>query len=177
MNEDTPFTSAPDEFVLGETAGEHRLERGADTADAALALVRQARHRLRIFSRDLDPSLLAGADFAAAAGEFARRSRFTTIRILVQDPTPAIRRSHALIELIQRLSSHVEARRVAEEWTNEPFAFIVADQDGLLYRPAGDRFEGFVDFAAGARALEQVNWFDRVWEQSTPEPEFRRLSI
>lgn len=173
---DTRFTgnNGP---VLGDTAGEHRIEHAADAADAALALVHQARQSLRIFTRDLDAPLYSTEAFRAAVAAFARRSRYTEVRILVQDPTPAIRAHHRLIGLIQTLSTHIGVRRVAAEWADEVFAFLLADERGLLHRPYGDRFEGSVDFAAGLRALELGRWFDDVWENSAPDPEFRQLKI
>jgi len=173
----TPFTGNADDFRLGETRGSHALEDLASSRDAALALARQARRSLRIMSRDLDARLLGTDDFVEAASAMARRSRHTFIRILVQDAGPAVRRHHPLIRLIQGLPSHIEARRVAAEWANEACAFIVADDHGLHYRPYGDRFEGTVDFAAGADAVQYRDWFDDIWERSVPEREFRRLGI
>lgn len=176
MSGAAPFTGDPG-LVLGETAGEHRVERAAEAADAALALVGQARQSLRIFTRHLDAPLYGGNAFHDALSAFARRGRHTGVRILVQDPTPAIHADHRLIGLIQALSSHIGVRRVAADWADEVFAFLLADGRGLLYRPYGDRFEGSVDFAAGPRALELGRWFDDVWENSQPDPEFRQLKI
>jgi hypothetical protein len=172
-----PFTGNPDQYRLGETRGPHRLEDLASSQDGALALARQARRSLRIFSRDLDARLLGTDAFVEAASEMARRSRHTFIRILVQDPGPAVRGHHPLIRLIQGLPSHVEARRVAAEWSGEACAILIADNHGLHYRPYGDRFEGTIDFAAGADAVQYRDWFDDVWERSVPEREFRRLGI
>lgn len=177
MSDAGPFTSDPDAFRVGETAGEHRLESLEQTRDAALALARSARRSLRIFSRDLDGRLLGTESFVEAASAMARRSRHTFIRVLVQDPGPAVRRHHPLIRLIQGLPTHIGARRVAEEWARESFAFIIADDHGLLYRPYADRFDGSIDFAAGATAVQYRDWFDDVWERSVPEREFRRLGI
>lgn len=167
------FTAA----LLGETADEFRLDDTAQAAAAALALARQARRGLRIFTRDMEPALIGTEAFAGAAGAMARRNRHTFIRILVQDPGPALRTHHRLLPLIQALPTHVAARRVAEEWSRETFAFIVADDAGLLYRPYADRPAGTVCFAARARAAERRDWFDDVWERSLPEREFRRLGI
>lgn len=176
MNDRPPF-SDDDAWRLGETAGEHRIDTVAEARDAALALARQARQKLRIFSRDLDAGLFSTAEFRDAVGDLARRGRQTEIRILVKDPTAAIRRHHELVGLIQHLSSHISARRVGNDWQDEISAFLLADEQGLLWRPYGDRFEGTVDFAAGPRARELRKWFDSVWEASEPDPEFRRLRI
>lgn len=176
MSGSQPFT-APDGPVLGESAGAHRIDTLPDCGDAALSLARQARYSLRIFTRDLDRRLYSNAPFREAVSVLARRSRHSFVRILVQDPTDAIRSDHRLIGVIQHLSSHVGVRRVGPDWRNEVSAALLADEHGLLYRPYGDRFEGTANFAAGPRAIEYRTWFDDVWENSVPDPEFRRLGI
>lgn len=166
-----------DSYVLGETAGEHRIERAAEAAAAALALTRQARQSLRIFTRDLDAALYSSEDYRDAVSALARQQPETHIRILIQDPTPAIKAGHRLIGLTQQLSSHIAMRRVGEDWADEPSAFLIADGRGLLWRTQGDRYEGIVDFRAGPRARELVTWFDRVWDNSQTDPEFRTLAL
>jgi hypothetical protein len=169
--------TASDDFRLGETAGEQRLDDINDTADAALALARQARLGLRLFTRDLDGRLYSNEPFREAVSALARAGRRTFVRILVQDPSRAVQDDHRLIGLIQHLPTHIGIRRVGDDWRDERFAFQLADEQGVLWRPAGDRFEGSVDFHAGPRARELRKWFDDVWEQSEPDPEFRRLGI
>lgn len=166
-----------DAYVLGETAGEHRIERAAEAAEAALALTQQARQSLRIFTRDLDAVLYSTDAFRDAVSALARKHPETHIRILIQDPTPALKAGHRLIGLTQQLSSHIAVRRVADDWADEPSAFLVADGRGLLWRTQGDRYEGIVDFRAGPRARQLVTWFDRVWDNSQPDPEFRKLAL
>lgn len=176
MADEHPFTQDPT-FVLGETAGEHRIDRAAAAADAALALTRQARTSLRIFTRDLDPRLYSSSAYRAALSAFVRLQPGTEARILVEDPTPAIKADHRLTGLIQHLSSHIGIRRVAADWAEEPCAFLIADGRGVLWRANGARYEGTVDFYAGPRALELTRWFDRVWDHSEPDPEFRPLAL
>lgn len=176
MADEHPFTEDP-AIVLGETAGEHRIDRAAAAADAALALTRQARTSLRIFTRDLDPRLYSSTAYRDALSAFVRLRPGTQARILVQDPTPATKTDHRLISLIQHLSSHIGIRRVAADWAEEPCAFLIADGRGMLWRANGARHEGMVDFYAGPRALERTRWFDMVWDHSEPDPEFRQVAL
>lgn len=154
-----------------------RVETAAEAAAAARSLVQGAERLLRIFTRDLDAPIYSSDAFCQAVSALARRDRHTGIRILIQDPTPAIRDGHRLIELVERLASHIGVRRVAADWADEPCAFLLTDERGLLWRPAGDRFDGRFDPHAGAHARKLRQWFDRVWEHSPPDPEFRRLSV
>ncbi len=176
MNERARFTDST-AFLLGETAGGQRLEGPGDAADAALALATQARLSLRIFTHDLDQRLYSNEAFYSAMSALARSAQRTFIRILVQDPSRAVQNHHRLIGLIQHLPSHIGVRRVGADWRDERFAFQIADEQGLLWRPDADRFEGSVDFHAGPRARELRKWFDDVWEYSEPDPEFRRLRL
>ncbi|MDZ7787936.1 MAG: hypothetical protein U5K73_07380 [Halofilum sp. (in: g-proteobacteria)] len=176
MNERAPFTDST-AFRLGETAGEQRLAGAEDAAEAALALATQARLSLRIFTHDLDRRLYSNEAFYSAVSALARAGRRTFVRILIQDPSRAVQDDHRLIGLIQHLPTHIGIRRVGADWRDERFAFQIADEQGVLWRPAADRFEGSVDFHAGPRARELRKWFDDVWEHSEPDPEFRRLRL
>lgn len=168
---------ALEDAVLGETTGVYRLGSRTEIYTAALALFLQARRSLRLFSYDLDSAVLAEDVFADAASELARRNRYTFIRFLVQDAKPAARVQHPLIRIIQSLPSHIGARRTAAEWAGESCVALIADDDGLLYRRDGERFDGTVEFSARATAARYRDWFDDIWERSTPEPEFRRLRL
>ncbi len=169
--------SAEAGYVLGETSGSHRVRTSAEAADAALALATQARYSLRLFSRNLDTRLYATEAFCQAAIALTRRHRYSFIRILVQDPTPAIKANHRLIEPIQQLTSDIGIRRVAADWQNETSAGLLADERGLLWIPDAADYAGTVDFHAGPRARTYRQWFDEVWEASETDPEFRRLLI
>ncbi len=176
MSQTAPFTGDAG-YVLGETAGPTRVTHAAEAADAARALARQARHGLRIFTRDLDARLYGSEAFCDAVTRLVRTNRYALVRIVVQDPTPAIKDGHRLVGVVQHLTSNIGVRRAAQDWQNEVSAGLLADEQGLLWRPDGGRFEGTVDFKAGPRARDFRQWFDQVWENSESDPEFRRLLI
>ncbi len=164
-------------YILGETSGRHRVRTRPEAGDAALSLAEQARHALRLFSRDLDTRMYSTEAFCRAVTALARHHRYSFIRILVQDPTPAIKTNHRLLGPIQQLTSHIGIRRVANDWQNETSAGLLADERGLLWIPDGSDYTGTVDFHAGPRARTYRQWFDEVWEASETDPEFRRLLI
>jgi hypothetical protein len=176
LTQTAPFTGDAG-YVLGETAQPVRVSHAAEIADAALALARQARHGLRIFTRDLDAGLYDSEAFCDAVTRLARANRYAFVRIVVQDPTPAIKDGHRLVGVVQHLTSHIGVRRAAQDWQNEVSAGLLADEQGLLWRADGGRYEGTVDFKAGPKARDFRQWFDPVWESSETDPEFRRLLI
>ncbi|HVA54940.1 MAG TPA: hypothetical protein VNI53_03955 [Gammaproteobacteria bacterium] len=145
--------------------------------DAALQLALGARLSLTLFTRDLEPSIYDRQDFVTAVQQLALRSRYSHIRILVIDPTAAIKDGHRLIELGRRLSSFIEFRRPTPEQTKRSDCFLIIDETGLLYRPLADRYEGFADPDNAFEARMHLREFDAIWEQSEPESEFRRLGL
>lgn len=163
-------------LVLGEDDTPVRLESASDNREAALALVRQARRYLYIFSYDLDRAI-EHAEFAAAVSALARNTEHTHVRVLVHDSTRAVKDGHHLIDLAQRLSSKVEIRNPPQEYAHLNEAFLVVDDMGYLYRPLADRYEGWVCFRDPPRARELTKRFKEVWEHSTPDPQLRRLYL
>lgn len=163
--------------VLGETAGEMLLEGRESLRLAALALLRQARDSLELFSWDLEAPVYDGQAFHDAASELARRSRHSRIRILVQSSRRAAQDGHALVRLARRLPSHVEIRKPHKDFEPLRHGFLLADARGMLYRPSPELFEATVDFAAPEAAGDQRAFFDEVWEQSQADTELRRLDL
>lgn len=132
---------------------------------------------LAMFTRDLEPVIYDNQDFVAAVQQLALRSRYSHIRILVVDPTTAIKDGHRLIELGRRLSSFIEFRRPPQEYASRSDSFMIIDENGLLYRPKADRYEGFSDPNNAFEARTRLREFDAAWEQSETESEFRRLGL
>ncbi len=149
-----------------------------DTRLAALTLARQARRRILIFTRDLDPPLYNNLLFTTALLNLILRSKHhAQIRILVQDPDHAVKHGHRLLDLCRRFSSFIEARRLPEEYRNHPEAFLIADETGLLHWRYADRYEGTVNYSAPRAASELARFFTNVWELSVPDPELRSLQL
>lgn len=157
---------------------DHReLATSEDNRVAAVHLVATARAGLALFTRDLEPAIYDTAEFVAAVQQLALRSRFSRIRIVVADPTTAIKNGHRLIELGRRLSSYIEFRRPCADHAKLPESFLITDDIGVLYRPVANRYEGFADSDNLLEARTLLRLFEEIWEQAEPEPEFRRLGL
>jgi predicted GNAT family N-acyltransferase len=154
-----------------------RLRAVAQAQAAALELVRLARHRVAILTPDLEPALYSSPEVRDELSRVARSSRFASVRILVRDVRRAVREGHHLVELADQLSSYVHVRVPAIDDEPTTDAFLIADDDAILYRPVGDRPEGVVEVGASALARERLRSFDRLWERAEPHPDLRRLGI
>lgn len=143
-----------------------------------LQLLKASRRQLWIFTRDLDPELFKGEDFAEALRQIAIAGRGAEIRILVQDITAAQLNGGNLLALAQRMSSVVHIQQPDNE-TDLQFAgaYLLNDQSGLLTRPNAARHEGACRLHAPGHHRQLLDQFRQVWERSHPVSELRAQSL
>jgi len=165
------------EYTLGEHSGDIVIDTADDNQAAAIRLVNQGGRSLDLFSRDLESRVYDNSDFADAVRSLAVKTRDMHVRILVIDPDFAIKHGHRLIELARRLTSHMEIRKVHEDYCNNPEAFLVVDQRGMLHRKLASRYEAIVNFNNPMTATELHNQFTEMWDRSKQYMDFKRLYI
>jgi hypothetical protein len=165
--------------TLGERNEEILVDTAAENRDAAISLAEQARLSLNIFSRDLDPRVFDNTGFERCVFNLSRAHRSADIRILVLDSSLAVSQGHCLIRLAQKLTSSVHIHNPAREHRRELSTFIIADAVGLLHRPqsTGRNYQATVNFMSPQRAGEMQDYFNEMWERSTPDSQIRRLYI
>lgn len=145
---------------------------------AALGLLQQARHKLWVYSRDLDPELLCSESALTELRRLALSGRGADLRLLVQDPGAALRQAAKLISLAQRASTTVAIRAPVEDVDlNFPSAFLLNDVGGYLFRPLGGRFEGSTHSNAHGRNRQLHDVFNQIWERSVAPTEVRALKL
>lgn len=144
---------------------------------ATLALLAEARRTVHIYSRDMDPQIYDDTEFLDALSGFAVAHNKARVRILVQDSGPAVRRSHRLIGLAQRLSSRIAIREPGPQHREYNAAFFVTDEKGVIYRELGDRFDAIASDDDRPRARQLVRYHDEVWEFGRTNPNLRVLGI
>jgi len=165
------------ELRLGISDIDIELLTRSETRHATELMLRQCLSTLEVFSRDLDPLLYDHQPFLDALGALCLGNRKARVRFLVQDPMPAVKRGHRLIELSRRLSSSIELRQPHPDYRQHNEAFMIADSCGLVYRSLADRYEGTANFYDPVNAQRKLDFFTEVWERSEAHPEFRRLHI
>lgn len=164
-------------YQLGKNSGDIVIDSSDDNQAAALRLVTQANRSLDLFARDLEPRIYDSPTFADAVRSLAVKTRELHVRILVIDPDYIIKHGHRLIELSRRLTSHMEIRKVHEDYCNNPEAFLVVDQRGLLHRKLASRYEAVVNFNNPITATELHHLFTEMWDRSKQYMDFKRLYI
>lgn len=164
-------------YKLGEETGDLLLESFEDNQLAALSLVRQGEATLDIFSRDLEPRIFNTLEFSEAVKDMALKNKNIKVRVLVIDPDFAIKHGHSLINLSRRLTSYIEVRKVHEDYTSIPEAYLVVDHRGVLHRNLASRYEGTVNYNLPMRAADLLRTFNEIWEKSRSYIDFKQLNI
>ncbi|MDX1594718.1 MAG: hypothetical protein R3298_10730 [Gammaproteobacteria bacterium] len=170
---DKPFSA----YRLGEDHEALALDSLGDNIDVVDAMASQSRRTLDLFTRDLEPRLYDREPFYQALRQLAISSRNAMIRVLIMDSDRVVKEGHKLIDLGRRLSTYVAFRKVAEDYRDLPYSFLVADVRGYLYRPLAVQYKGEADFHNPYRAKELAREFQDIWEHSSPDPNLRRLHL
>jgi hypothetical protein len=166
-----------DTYHLGQASPRLNLQSSADNYAVTLAMLRQTRRTVSIFSRQLDGRLYDKNDFITLTGQLASRQPRVRIRILLKDVEPLVSHGHRIIELSRRLSSSIHIRLVHENYKEYNQAFMLFDERGVIRRQLADRYEGTASFNDPLAARTLGAFFDEVWEISQPDPNLRRLYI
>lgn len=155
-----------------------RIETPELALQASETLIVQARRQLCIYSRDLEYGLYGQPVIVEALKQFVLRQPEAVAQIIIQEPANLRGKSHPLLELAQRLSSHFLIRAPVEEADLQyPSAFMLNDRDGYLFRQFGNRFEGHWSPNAPAACRQLQEEFELMWQRSLPCYEFRTLGI
>ncbi|RDI99583.1 GNAT family N-acetyltransferase [Dyella solisilvae] len=173
------LTTPGDERVAPATV-DTRLPAASRTelASARLQLLAEARHRIAIYQ-----PILAGESYASPA-ELAELRRLATsgrgaeVRVLLHDPAGALRDSHRLVALAQRLPSAIQVRAPLEELDLAyGSSYLLTDQGGYLFQPDAQRMAGRAASRDRAAQAPLLQHFNEVWERSSPATVLHSLHL
>ena len=136
------------------------------------------RREMVILTRDLSPAMFSDTEFVEHVSELARRSRYSEIRILIQDTKPLVGVRHPLIELAQRLPTKIIVRKCTLEPKNKEQGFIIVDREQLLFLNDERECYGFMNYSAKAESLNLLDDYNYLWQRhSAIEENFQRLHM
>ncbi len=166
-------------YKLGETKADVPIDTVDENRDIALSLVEQARYTIDIFTQDLDAELYNNAAFEQALFKLTKRHPTTRVRILVQNSMPSVQNGHRLIRLAQNLTSSIAIHKPSATHQDELCGFLVVDQLGFLYRVNANHrnYHANFNFMSPLRARQLADFFNDMWELSTPDVQTRRMHI
>jgi hypothetical protein len=155
-----------------------QLLRGRDAVrEAGIAVAQSARRQIAIMGQDLEPTLFADPRFVEAIRQLAIAHPAMPVRILLSDGRTFARTAFRLVGLAQRIPSRVAIRCLPEEGRDDLEAALIADQRAYLRRHQGDTESAVMELQGRREARRLQDAFERLWEQSDPAIEFRRLGL
>lgn len=150
-----------------------RVENGA----LAQCLVSRAQRELVVLTPDLEAAVYDTAAFLDAVVRLSTRSRHSNIRVLVADPTRALKYGHRLIELARRFTSSIQVRKPPPEHRDFCHAYLIVDRLAVLHKNDSNRYAGHADTHNPLLARQLLKEFDPIWDLSQVDVELRRLYI
>ncbi len=144
---------------------------------AAIEVVREATRKVSIFTHDLEPGIYDDPDFLEVIKRLVLSQTYARVRVLIADPSRAIKNGNNFVHLGRRLNTYIEFRHVREDFRTHAESFCIADEVSLVYRLQASRWEGIVDTYEPPVAKLYSKMFDEIWLASEVEPEFRQLGV
>ena len=132
---------------------------------------------LAILTPDLEPDIYDHDEFLEALKRFILARSFARVRVLISDPSRALKTGNRFVTMGRRLNSYIEFRHVKEEYRNHPEAFCIADDTALAFRANSERWEGMSDTYEPAVARKYLEMFDELWVACEVERELSQLHL
>ena len=144
---------------------------------AVIEVARVADRKVSIFTHDLEPGIYDDPDFLEVIKRLVLSQTYARIRVLIADPSRAIKNGNNFVHLGRRLNSYIEFRHVREDLRTHAESFCIADETALVYRLQDNRSDGIADTYEPAVAKLYRKMFEEIWLASEVEVEFRQLGI
>lgn len=144
---------------------------------AAIDVASEATRKISIFTHDLEPGIYDDPDFLEVVKRLCLAQTYARVRVLIADPSRAIKNGNNLVHLGRRLNTYIEFRHVRDDLRTHTEAFCIADETALVYRLQASGWEGIADTHEPAVAKLYGKMFDEIWQASEVEIEFRQLGI
>lgn len=153
------------------------LNSASDMREAAAVVCGCAERKLSIMTRDLEPGIYDHPEFIESVKKLILSRRFARVRVLISDPSRAIKNGNRLVTMGRRLNSFIEFRNVHDDYREVPEAYCIADDRAIAYRLNATRWNGIADSDSRPVARTYLERFDEIWAASEVENEFRRLHL
>jgi hypothetical protein len=148
-----------------------------EARESVIAVAREASRKVSIFTHDLEPGIYDDPDFLEIIKRLVLSQTYARIRVLIADPSRAIKNGNNFVHLGRRLNTYIEFRHVRDDLRTHGEAFCIADEKALVYRLQANRWDGIADTYEPAVAQLYGKMFDEIWLASEVEVEFRQLRI
>ena len=146
-----------------------------EVREASLKVAKSAQRLLSIFTQDLEPLVYGEEPFLEAIKRLVLARSYAKVRVLLADPSRAMLDNNRFLALARRLTSCIDLRAMSQEYPASAGAFIIADDQALVYRMRIDRWDGISDMNDPAVVRRYLNFFDEVWQTEQQESQMRQM--
>jgi hypothetical protein len=153
------------------------LSTRAEVRSAVVEVASLATRSMAIFTHDLEPEIYDHDDFLETIKRFILARSFARVRVLIVDPSRAMKHGNRFVTIGRRLNSYIEFRNVKPEYRDHAEAFCIADETALVYRVDANRWEGMADTYEPAVARSYLTTFDEIWNACEVDPELRQMHL
>lgn len=131
---------------------------------------------LQVISPGLDGDFYAQPQVLEQLQRLAIARTRARLRFIVHADARPSASNLVLIELARRLPSYLAIRHLTRTQDEDKREVVIADERCLLLRDTPESRESKIVHGP-AQARQAASKVDRLWEEASPAPEFRRLDI
>jgi hypothetical protein len=138
-----------------------------EVRDGVIEVAACAERFITILTPDLEPDIYGHEDFLEVVKRLVLAKRYARVRVLITDPSRAVRNGNPLVALSRRLNTYMDFRNLEMAYRGSMNdAFIIADESAVLYRTNGKRYDGIMGSHEPAIARQHLAAFEKPWEDS-----------
>lgn len=145
--------------------------------ETVTTLLAQTNRKLLLFGPRLDLAVFNSNNTYDHLAQLIASNRHNQIRILIGDERFFLVHNRHLLQLCQRFSSYVKARRILPEVDVATELFIVVDDRAYLHQSHFDTPIAVANLDARGRAALFTRRFEELWEHSEPIAEISTLGL
>ena len=131
---------------------------------------------IRIYSADLPTAIFDNNDFIDVISAFARKSRHSTVQIIIENTHSITQRNQRLLNLHHRLST-IQVRLADQDYRCEAETYFIFDSFALIEKPHTDTEQGLVYFNSPREATRKLRQFHEAWDHATVDDNLRQQII
>ena len=163
---------------LAENKGTRKiLSSSAEFRHAVAEITHNADRALAILTPDLEPEVYDHEEFLEKLKRFILARGFARVRVLITEPTRAMKSGNEFVSMGRRLNSYIEFRNIKDKNHDNLEAFCIADENALVYRVDGRRWEGMSDTHEPAIARKYLDTFETLWQACETDTAPRQMQI
>jgi len=153
----------------------HILSTFEEIRSGVIDIAAKAKRSMTIMTADLEPGIYDSDEFLEVVKRLVLAKRYARIRVLVTDPARTVRAGNSFVKLGRRLNTYIDFRNLRESYRKEVHsAYIIADDQAILYRVNGRGYDGIMGFGEAPVAQQYLKEFEQPWVDSAFSEDIRR---